>query len=113
MPRNGRVRGRDDDVCVRPWLIPITRVWPIWRTPRCTIAQCDGSSGNHRHRCRRPVEQELKDAKLSPSDIDEVVLVGGSTRVPKVQQVVKEIFGKDDAKKAIALEYIRINTKND
>lgn len=46
-------------------------------------------------RCRRPVEQALKDAKLSPSDIDEVVLVGGSTRVPKVQQVVKEIFGKD------------------
>ena len=46
-------------------------------------------------RCRRPVEQALKDAKFSPSDIDEVVLVGGSTRVPKVQQVVKEIFGKD------------------
>lgn len=46
-------------------------------------------------RCRTPVEQALKDAKLSPSDIDEVVLVGGSTRVPKVQQVVKEIFGKD------------------
>ncbi len=46
-------------------------------------------------RCRRPVEQALKDAKLSPSDIDEVVLVGGSTRVPKVQQAVKEIFGKD------------------
>ncbi len=46
-------------------------------------------------RCKKPVLQALQDAKLSPSDIDEVVLVGGSTRVPKVREVVKEIFGKD------------------
>lgn len=46
-------------------------------------------------RCKTPVEQALKDAKLSPSDIDEIVLVGGSTRVPRVQAMVKEIFGKD------------------
>ena len=46
-------------------------------------------------RCRKPVEQALKDAKLSPSDIDEIVLVGGSTRVPKVQEMVKKVFGKD------------------
>ncbi|MEW6198859.1 MAG: molecular chaperone DnaK [Planctomycetota bacterium] len=46
-------------------------------------------------RCRGPVMQALKDAKLSPKDIDEVVLVGGSTRTPRVQQLVKEIFGKE------------------
>lgn len=46
-------------------------------------------------RCRKPVEQAMKDAQLSPSDIDEVVLVGGSTRVPKVQELVKQIFGKE------------------
>ena len=46
-------------------------------------------------RCRKPVMQALEDAKLSPSEIDEVVLVGGSTRVPKVQRLVKDIFGKD------------------
>ena len=46
-------------------------------------------------RCRKPVLQALKDAKLDPSEIDEVVLVGGSTRVPKVQELVKGIFGKD------------------
>ena len=46
-------------------------------------------------RCKIPVQQALKDAKLSPSDIDEIVLVGGSTRVPKVRDAVKEIFGKD------------------
>jgi len=46
-------------------------------------------------RCRGPVMQALKDAKLGPKDIDEVVLVGGSTRMPRVQQLVKEIFGKE------------------
>ncbi|EMI24222.1 molecular chaperone DnaK [Rhodopirellula europaea] len=46
-------------------------------------------------RCRGPVLQALKDAGMDPKDIDEVVLVGGSTRVPKVREVVKSIFGKD------------------
>jgi molecular chaperone DnaK len=45
-----------------------------------------------------PVRQALADAGLKPSDIDEVVLVGGSTRVPKIQQLVKELFGKDPHK---------------
>jgi molecular chaperone DnaK len=49
-------------------------------------------------RCKGPVLAALKDAKLSPKDIDEVVLVGGSTRMPKVQEIVKEIFGKDPHK---------------
>jgi molecular chaperone DnaK len=49
-------------------------------------------------RCRGPVMKALSDAKLKPSDIDEVVLVGGMTRVPKVQQLVKEIFGKEGHK---------------
>jgi molecular chaperone DnaK len=49
-------------------------------------------------RVRGPVLQALKDAKLDAKQIDEVVLVGGSTRIPKVQAVVKEIFGKDPHK---------------
>ena len=49
-------------------------------------------------RCRKPVMAALKDAKLKPGDIDEVVLVGGSTRIPKVQEIVKDIFGKDPHK---------------
>src|SRR5690606_21584489 len=43
-------------------------------------------------RVRGPVKQALQDAKLDPSKIDEIVLVGGSTRIPKVQEVVKELF---------------------
>ncbi|MFN5392252.1 MAG: molecular chaperone DnaK [Planctomycetota bacterium] len=46
-------------------------------------------------RCRQPVLQALQDAKLRPAEIEEVVLVGGSTRVPKVRELVKEIFGKE------------------
>ncbi|WP_069790308.1 molecular chaperone DnaK [Cyanobacterium sp. IPPAS B-1200] len=46
-------------------------------------------------RCAIPVQNALKDAKLSPSDIDEVVLVGGSTRIPAVKEVVKKVLGKD------------------
>ena len=46
-------------------------------------------------RCKKPVEQAIKDAGISKSEIDEVVLVGGSTRIPAVQQLVKEYTGKE------------------
>ena len=49
-------------------------------------------------RTKGPVAQALADAKLQPSDIDEVVLVGGSTRIPKVQEVVAKFFGKEPHK---------------
>jgi len=45
-----------------------------------------------------PVEKAMKDAKLSPKDIDEVILVGGSTRIPKIQEVVEKFFGKAPSK---------------
>jgi len=46
-------------------------------------------------RCKIPVEQALKDAKISTSEIDEVVMVGGSSRIPAVLELVKTITGKD------------------
>jgi molecular chaperone DnaK len=45
-----------------------------------------------------PMRQALKDAGLEPGEIDEVILVGGSTRMPKIQQVVKDFFGKEPHK---------------
>lgn len=45
-------------------------------------------------RTRKPCLQAMMDAKLTPSDMDEVILVGGSTRIPMVQQLAEEIFGK-------------------
>ena len=49
-------------------------------------------------RCRGPVMQAMKDGKVDASEIDEVVLVGGSTRIPKVQEMVKKIFNKEPHK---------------
>ncbi|MEQ1642173.1 MAG: molecular chaperone DnaK [Pyrinomonadaceae bacterium] len=49
-------------------------------------------------RLMAPVEQAIKDAGLTPKDIEEIVLVGGSTRIPKVQEMVKEYFGKEPNK---------------
>jgi molecular chaperone DnaK len=45
-------------------------------------------------RCLKPCEQALKDAGMNTSQIDEVILVGGSTRIPKVQEIVEKFFGK-------------------
>ncbi|MCD6103018.1 MAG: molecular chaperone DnaK [Thermotogaceae bacterium] len=47
---------------------------------------------------REPIERALKDAKLSPSEIDEVILVGGMTRTPMIHNLIKEIFGKEPNK---------------
>jgi len=46
-------------------------------------------------RTLEPMKKALKDAGLEPKDIDEVILVGGSTRIPKIQQIVKDYFGKE------------------
>ncbi len=49
-------------------------------------------------RCVSPVEKALKDSGMNPSQIEEVILVGGMTRVPRVQQLVRDIFGRDGHK---------------
>jgi len=49
-------------------------------------------------RCLEPCRKALNAAKLSPKDIDEVILVGGSTRMPRIQQLVREFFGKEPNK---------------
>merc|ERR1712124_130483 len=50
------------------------------------------------NRTKQPCEKAMKDADVSPSDINEVLLVGGMTRMPKVQDLVKDIFGKPASK---------------
>ncbi|RCJ22791.1 molecular chaperone DnaK [Nostoc minutum NIES-26] len=60
-----------------------------------TRAQFEQMCADLFDRCRIPVEQALRDAKLSPADIDEVILVGGATRMPTVQQLVRQMIGKD------------------
>ncbi len=60
-----------------------------------TRAKFEDLSYDLLERCKKPVEQAIKDAGISKSEIDEVVLVGGSTRIPAVQQLVKEYTGKE------------------
>jgi len=65
---------------------------------KLTRAKFEQLAGDLFSRSLPPVQQALKDAGLKPSDIDEVVLVGGSTRIPKIQDLVREFFGKDPHK---------------
>lgn len=65
---------------------------------RITRAEFERLTDELVERTKGPVMQALRDAKLSPSDVDEVVLVGGSTRIPKVQETVKKIFNKEPHK---------------
>jgi len=60
-----------------------------------TRAKFEDLSYDLLERCKKPVEQAIKDAGINKSEIDEVVLVGGSTRIPAVQQLVKEYTGKE------------------
>jgi molecular chaperone DnaK len=59
-------------------------------------------------RCRGPVNQALNDAKMRPGEIDEIVLVGGSTRIPKVQDLVRSMFGKEPNKEVNPDEVVAV-----
>ena len=67
---------------------------PLHLTMKLTRAKLEGLVDELIQKTIKPVESCLKDAKLDPHDIDEVIMVGGMTRMPKVVEVVKEFFGK-------------------
>jgi molecular chaperone DnaK len=80
--------------------LPFIGLDPVSKTPlhlekKLTRARFEELIQPLLKRIRTPVEQALKDANLSPSQIDEVLLVGGATRVPAVQQIVQELLGKE------------------
>jgi molecular chaperone DnaK len=75
---------------------------------KLTRAKFEGLVDPILKRLMPPVEQAIKDAGLTPKDIDELVLVGGSTRIPKVQEMVKEFFGKDPNKSVNPDEVVAI-----
>ncbi len=76
-----------------PYIIPVDGV-PKHLVMSLTRAKFEQITDDLVNRTLEPCKKALSDAKLKPSDIDEVILVGGSTRIPKVQEVVKEFFGK-------------------
>jgi molecular chaperone DnaK len=71
---------------------------PKHLTMKLTRAKLESLVDDLIARTKGPCEKAIKDAGLKAADIDEVVLVGGMTRMPKVQQVVKEVFGKEPHK---------------
>ena len=77
-----------------PYIMPVDGI-PKHLVKTLTRAKFEQLCDNLFQRSIDPCRQALKDAGLNASDIDEVLLVGGSTRIPKVQQLVKEFFGKE------------------
>ncbi len=71
---------------------------PKHLTMTLTRAKLEQLTGDLIDRSVKPVNRALEDARLKPADINEVVLVGGMTRMPAVQEAVKKIFGKDPHK---------------
>ena len=71
---------------------------PKHLTMSLTRAKFEQLIGGLVEKCRQPCELAMKDAKVSPGDIDEVVLVGGTTRSPIVQKLVQEVFKKEPNK---------------
>ncbi|MEK7526049.1 MAG: molecular chaperone DnaK [Patescibacteria group bacterium] len=71
---------------------------PLHLTMKLTRAKFEGLVADLIEKTMKPVADALKDAKLSPSDINEVIMVGGMTRVPSVAQEVKKFFGKEPNK---------------
>lgn len=75
--------------------IAATEDGPKHLETRLTRAQFEGLCGDLINRLRRPVKQALDDAGVSPAQIDEVVLVGGSTRIPMIKQLVRSLIDRE------------------
>lgn len=80
-----------------PYIMPVDGI-PKHLVKTLTRAKFEQLSDKYIQACQPPVAQALKDAGLSASDVDEVILVGGSTRIPAIQDLVAKIFGKQPSK---------------
>ena len=80
-----------------PYIMPVDGI-PQHLVTTLTKSKFEQLSDSLVKRLKTPCEKAIKDSGLKVGDIDEVILVGGSTRMPIVQQVVKEIFGKEPTK---------------
>ncbi|MBL7736582.1 MAG: molecular chaperone DnaK [Chitinophagaceae bacterium] len=80
-----------------PYITAVDGV-PKHLVKKLTRAKFEQLSDTLFERCLKPCEQALKDAGLSASQINEIILVGGSTRIPKVQEIVEKFFGRKPSK---------------
>ena len=80
-----------------PYIMPVDGV-PKHLVKTLTRAKFEQLTDKYTQACKVPVEQALKDAGISANEIDDVILVGGSTRIPAVQEMVAGLFGKQPSK---------------
>ncbi|MDO4771852.1 molecular chaperone DnaK [Porphyromonas sp.] len=80
-----------------PYIMPVNGM-PKHLVKTLTRAKFEQLADKYIQACVPPCQQALKDAGLSASDIDEVILVGGSTRIPAIQELVAKVFGKQPSK---------------
>ena len=80
-----------------PYIMPVNGI-PKHLVKTLTRAKFEQLADSLIHRTLKPCEDALRDAGLKNSDIDEVILVGGSTRIPAIQQIVEKFFGKAPSK---------------
>lgn len=80
-----------------PYIMPVNGI-PKHLVKTLTRAKFEQLADSLIHRTLKPCEDALRDAGLKASDIDEVILVGGSTRIPAIQQIVEKFFGKAPSK---------------
>lgn len=78
--------------------ITATAEGPLHLEMKLTRAMFESLTRDLVEKTREPIERALSDAKLRPQDIDEIILVGGMTRVPMVQRFIRDIFGKEPNK---------------
>ena len=90
-----------------PYIMPVDGV-PKHLVKTLTRAKFEMLCDDLFRRSIEPCHKALQDAHLNPSDIDEVLLVGGSTRIPKIQEIVKEFFGKEPNKSVNPDEVVAI-----
>ncbi len=90
-----------------PYITAVDGV-PKHLVKKLTRAKFEALSDKLFERCLKPCEAALKDAGYSTSQIDEVILVGGSTRIPKVQEIVEKFFGKKPNKSVNPDEVVAI-----
>ena len=90
-----------------PYITAVDGV-PKHLVKKLTRAKFESLADSLFDRCLKPCEQALKDAGMNSSQIDEVILVGGSTRIPKVQEIVEKFFGKKPNKSVNPDEVVAI-----
>jgi molecular chaperone DnaK len=88
--------------------ITATQTGPKHLTVKLTRARLEQMVNDILQRSVGPCKQAMQDAGVTPQDIDEVILVGGATRMPKVQQMVRELFGKEPNKSVNPDEVVAI-----